>query len=110
MPKQFIPLLGKLSTFQDTLLRLDPETFDVPTIVTNHDCRFLVKEQMVEILVKGETVLEAERRDIAAAIAVAWELAVARSSDAVVAVFAADHAFVPHSSRSWLIRSLPTRG
>ncbi len=46
MPKQFIPLLGKLSTFQDTLLRLDPEIFDAPAIVTNYDYRFLVQEQM----------------------------------------------------------------
>ena len=92
MPKQFIPLLGKLSTFQDTLLRLDPETFAAPTIVTNHDYRFLVKEQMEEIGFRGEIVLEPERRDSAAAVAVACELALARTSDAVVAVFAADHA------------------
>jgi mannose-1-phosphate guanylyltransferase/mannose-6-phosphate isomerase len=92
MPKQFIPLLGKLSTFQDTLLRLDPETFAAPTIVTNHDYRFLVKEQMDEIGFRGQIVLEPERRDSAAAVAVACELALARTSDAVVAVFAADHA------------------
>ena len=91
MPKQFIPLLGKLSTFQDTLLRLDPEIFDAPAIVTNHDYRFLVQEQMAEVGVKGEIVLEPERRDSAAAVAVACELAGARASDAVVAVFAADH-------------------
>ncbi len=91
MPKQFIPLLGKLSTFQDTLLRLDPEIFDAPAIVTNHDYRFLVQEQMAQVGVKGEIVLEPERRDSAAAVAVACELAAGRASDAVVAVFAADH-------------------
>ena len=92
MPKQFIPLLGKLSTFQDTLLRLDPEIFDEPAIVTNHDYRFLVQEQMKEIGVTGQIVLEPERRDSAAAVAVACELASARAADALVAVFAADHA------------------
>jgi mannose-1-phosphate guanylyltransferase/mannose-6-phosphate isomerase len=92
MPKQFIPLLGKLSTFQETLLRLDPEIFDEPAIVTNHDYRFLVQEQMKEIGVSGDIVLEPERRDSAAAVAVACELASQRSADAVVAVFAADHA------------------
>jgi mannose-1-phosphate guanylyltransferase/mannose-6-phosphate isomerase len=91
MPKQFIPLLGKLSTFQDTLLRLDPEIFDAPAIVTNHDYRFLVQEQMDQVGVKGDIVLEPERRDSAAAVAVACELAAARAPDAVVAVFAADH-------------------
>jgi mannose-1-phosphate guanylyltransferase/mannose-6-phosphate isomerase len=89
MPKQFIPLLGKLSTFQDTLLRLDPEIFGPPAIVTNHDYRFLVQEQMAAIGVSGQIVLEPERRDSAAAVAVACELA---SAQAVVAVFAADHA------------------
>ena len=92
MPKQFIPLLGKSSTFQETLLRLDAEIFAEPAIVTNHDYRFLVQEQMKEIGVSGEIVLEPERRDSAAAVAVACELASRRSPDAVVAVFAADHA------------------
>ncbi|WP_298354743.1 mannose-1-phosphate guanylyltransferase/mannose-6-phosphate isomerase [Rhodoblastus sp.] len=92
MPKQFIPLLGTSSTFQETLLRLDPEIFAEPAIVTNHDYRFLVQEQMKEIGVSGEIVLEPERRDSAAAVAVACELASKRSPDAVVAVFAADHA------------------
>ncbi|MGP0105903.1 mannose-1-phosphate guanylyltransferase/mannose-6-phosphate isomerase [Rhodoblastus sp.] len=92
MPKQFIPLLGKSSTFQETLLRLDPEIFAEPAILTNHDYRFLVQEQMKEIGVSGDIVLEPERRDSAAAVAVACELAIKRSSDAVVAVFAADHA------------------
>uniref|UniRef100_UPI00262BEFBA mannose-1-phosphate guanylyltransferase/mannose-6-phosphate isomerase n=1 Tax=Rhodoblastus sp. TaxID=1962975 RepID=UPI00262BEFBA len=81
-----------LSTFQETLLRLDPEIFDEPAIVTNHDYRFLVQEQMKEIGVSGDIVLEPERRDSAAAVAVACELASQRSADAVVAVFAADHA------------------
>ena len=92
MPKQFISLLGKLSTFQETLLRLDPEIFGEPVILTNHDYRFLAQEQMTQIGVKGEIVLEPERRDSAAAVAVACELASAKASDAVVAVFAADHA------------------
>jgi mannose-1-phosphate guanylyltransferase / mannose-6-phosphate isomerase len=92
MPKQFIPLLGQLSTFQETLLRLDPELFEEPAIVTNHDYRFLVQEQMKQIGVSGDIVLEPERRDSAAAVAVACELASERSSEAVVAVFAADHA------------------
>ncbi|MGO8737675.1 sugar phosphate nucleotidyltransferase, partial [Rhodoblastus sp.] len=75
MPKQFIPLLGKSSTFQETLLRLDPEIFAEPAILTNHDYRFLVQEQMKEIGVSGDIVLEPERRDSAAAVAVACELA-----------------------------------
>jgi mannose-1-phosphate guanylyltransferase/mannose-6-phosphate isomerase len=92
MPKQFISLFGTLSTFQETLLRLDPDIFGEPVILTNHDYRFLAQEQMAEIGVKGQIVLEPERRDSAAAVAVACELAGARASEAVVAIFAADHA------------------
>jgi mannose-1-phosphate guanylyltransferase/mannose-6-phosphate isomerase len=91
MPKQFIALLGDRSTFQNTLLRLKADVFDEPVIVTNHDYRFLVKEQMDEIGVKGQIVLEPERRDSAAAVAIACALAAARSPEALVAVFAADH-------------------
>jgi mannose-1-phosphate guanylyltransferase/mannose-6-phosphate isomerase len=91
MPKQFIALLGDRSTFQNTLLRLNPEAFDAPVIVTNHDYRFRVQEQMAQVGVTGQIVLEPERRDSAAAVAIACEIAAARAPDAVVAVFAADH-------------------
>ncbi len=91
MPKQFIALLGALSTFQNTLLRLNADVFDAPLIVTNHDYRFLVQEQMEKIGAKGQIVLEPERRDSAAAVAIACELAATRDPEAVVAVFAADH-------------------
>ncbi|PPQ25954.1 mannose-1-phosphate guanylyltransferase/mannose-6-phosphate isomerase [Rhodoblastus sphagnicola] len=91
MPKQFIALLGERSTFQNTLLRLNAAIFDEPVIVTNHDYRFLVQEQMEEIGVHGQIVLEPERRDSAAAVAIACEIAAARAPDALVAVFAADH-------------------
>ena len=38
MPKQFVPLLGKQSTFQQTLLRVaDSSLFGKPVIATN-DC------------------------------------------------------------------------
>ncbi len=47
--------------------------------MTNHDYRFLAQEQMKEIGVSGEIVLEPERRDSAAAVAVACELAGARA-------------------------------
>jgi len=91
MPKQFIALLGDLSTFQQTLKRLDPEIFDEPVIVTNHDYRFLVQEQMKQLGVSGEIILEPERRDSAVAVAVTCEYASSRAPEAVVAIFAADH-------------------
>jgi mannose-1-phosphate guanylyltransferase/mannose-6-phosphate isomerase len=92
LPKQFIPLFGALSTFQTTLQMLvDEMVFERPIVLTNIDYRFLVAEQLAKIGVMAEIVLEPVRRDSAAAVAVAAELALKRSPDAVVAVLAADH-------------------
>ena len=49
MPKQFIALIGDRSTFQETVARVTGPMFDAPIVITNHDYRFLVKEQLDEI-------------------------------------------------------------
>ncbi|MGO4672789.1 mannose-1-phosphate guanylyltransferase/mannose-6-phosphate isomerase [Bosea sp. 2YAB26] len=92
LPKQFIPLLGDgISTFQATLQRLHDPRFDAPIVITNNDFRFIVAEQMLAIGIKGEIVLEPERRDSAAAVAVGSLLAEQRRAGAICAAFAADH-------------------
>lgn len=92
LPKQFIPLLeGGLSTFQATLQRCADPAFGAPIIVTNHDFRFIAAEQMLAIGVAGEIVLEPERRDSAAAIAVGAVLAGKRNADSVCVALASDH-------------------
>ena len=42
LPKQFVPLLGPHSTFQQTLLRLQGPLFARPIVVANRDHRCLV--------------------------------------------------------------------
>ncbi|MFG1480416.1 mannose-1-phosphate guanylyltransferase/mannose-6-phosphate isomerase [Xanthobacter sp. V4C-4] len=92
MPKQFIPLLdGGLSTFQATLLRIADPRFARPVVITNHAFRFVVAEQMQLAGVEGEIILEPERRDSAAAVAVGALLAQARHPQAVGLALAADH-------------------
>jgi mannose-1-phosphate guanylyltransferase/mannose-6-phosphate isomerase len=91
MPKQFIALLGDRSTFQDTALRVAGPMFDAPIVITNHEYRFLVKEQLAEIGVSATIVTEPARRDSGAAVAVGAALAAARDARQVVAVFASDH-------------------
>lgn len=92
MPKQFISLLGQESTFQRTMRLLSDATVFAPTIViTNANYRFTVQEQLQEIGIAAQIVLEPMRRDSAAAVATATELALARDENAVVGVFAADH-------------------
>ena len=47
MPKQFVPLVGQESTFQQVLARVtDPELFARPIVITKADFRFVVAEQL----------------------------------------------------------------
>ena len=68
-PKQFLRLFGPHSTFQETICRVDePSVFGRPIIVTNHQYRFLVAEQLAEIGIEADILLEPHRRDSAPAI------------------------------------------
>ena len=93
MPKQFTPLVNaESSTFQDTARRvLDASVFGRPTIISNSEARFIVAEQLLQAGVQADIVLEPERRDSAAAVAVAALHAARRDPQAVVLILAADH-------------------
>src|SRR5580704_17343560 len=91
-PKQFLPLFGARSTFQDTLLRVsDPALFARPIVITNAAYRFMVLEQLAEIGIEADVLLEPMRRDSGPAIAAGAAFALAREQDAVVLALAADH-------------------
>ncbi len=92
LPKQFIPLIGETSTFQNILkIIADDTVFEPPIVITNLDYRFRAAEQVSAMNLSATIVLEPMRKDSAAAVAVAVELAAARSPDTIVAVLAADH-------------------
>lgn len=91
-PKQFLPLFGPRSTFQDTVLRLsDPDLFARPIIVTNAAYRFMVLEQLAAIEREADILLEPARRDSGPAIAAGAAFALARDPEAVMLALAADH-------------------
>jgi mannose-1-phosphate guanylyltransferase/mannose-6-phosphate isomerase len=91
-PKQFLPLFGTRSTFQDTLLRVSDATlFERPVVITNAAYRFMVLEQLAEIGIEADVLLEPVRRDSGPAIAAGAVFAHARNADAVVLALAADH-------------------
>jgi mannose-1-phosphate guanylyltransferase/mannose-6-phosphate isomerase len=91
-PKQFLPLFGARSTFQDTLLRVaDPALFARPIVITNAAYRFMVLEQLAEIDIEADVLLEPFRRDSGPAIAAGAAFALGRDQDAVVLALAADH-------------------
>lgn len=92
MPKQFMRLVGDRSTFQASVLRaMDSNTFGRPVVIAANDARFMIAEQLQELGVDADIILEPSRRDSAAAVAVAAEVAARRSPEAVVLIMAADH-------------------
>ncbi|MDO9299463.1 mannose-1-phosphate guanylyltransferase/mannose-6-phosphate isomerase [Bradyrhizobium sp.] len=91
-PKQFLPLFGPRSTFQDTLLRVsDAALFERPIVITNTAYRFMVLEQLAEIGLEADILLEPIRRDSGPAIAAGAAFAQSRDGEAIVLALAADH-------------------
>jgi mannose-1-phosphate guanylyltransferase/mannose-6-phosphate isomerase len=91
-PKQFLPLFGPLSTFQETLRRVsDPVLFGRPIVITNNQYRFLVAEQLAALGIEADILLEPVRRDSGPAIAAGAKFALNRGGDPLVVALAADH-------------------
>jgi mannose-1-phosphate guanylyltransferase/mannose-6-phosphate isomerase len=91
-PKQFLPLFGPLSTFQETIRRVsDPALFGRPVVVTNGQYRFLVAEQLAAIGAQADILLEPVRRDSGPAIVAGATYALRRGDDSVLVALAADH-------------------
>lgn len=92
LPKQFQPLVGDLSTYQQTLKRVsDPSLYEEALVITNDDFRFFARRQAEEVDVPTTVVLEPARRDSAAAMAVAAVMAERREAGSFVLALAADH-------------------
>jgi mannose-1-phosphate guanylyltransferase/mannose-6-phosphate isomerase len=91
LPKQFLPLVGNRSTYQETLLRVQDPMFAAPIVITGPNFHFFARRQAEEIGIEATVVIEPLRRDSGAAIAAATEVARLRDPDAVVLALAADH-------------------
>ena len=94
-PKQFLPLTGDASLFQETLKRVaDPARYAPAIVITNAEYRFLVAEQAQEAGIElAAVLLEPVARNTMAAIAAAAFHARARfGGDVVLHVLASDHA------------------
>src|SRR4051812_3651659 len=102
MPKQFVPIVGDTSTFQQLLERIsDPALFARPIVLTSADFRFVVAEQLRQSRMEADIVLEPARRDSGPAIAVAAVIAAARDPRSILLVVASDHVITkPEQFRS----------
>jgi len=91
-PKQFIPLIGELSLFQETVLRLRGlEGGQAPLIMTGQAHVPHVERQLSVLGVTATILVEPEGRDSAPAIAAAAHWIHAQDKDAVAVVAASDH-------------------
>ncbi len=95
-PKQFAPLAGSHSLFQDSARRLsggtDSFAFAPPVTVTNSDFRFIVTEQLMQAGVDpGAILIEPAARNTAAAVLAAALHCSADDPDAVLLVAPSDH-------------------
>jgi mannose-1-phosphate guanylyltransferase/mannose-6-phosphate isomerase len=92
LPKQFLPLVGERSTYQETLLRVaDAELFAPPIVVTGGDFRFFARRQAETLGINATIVIEPMRRDSGPAVAAAAALATSQDPNSVVLALAADH-------------------
>jgi len=97
-PKQFLPLMGETSLFQQTLQRVaDEKRYGPAVILTNGDYRFLVSEQALEVGARlAGVLLEPVAHNTAAAIAAAAVYVREQfGAEAVMHVLPSDHAVVP---------------
>ncbi|SCX11720.1 Alginate biosynthesis protein AlgA [Agrobacterium sp. DSM 25558] len=105
LPKQFQPLVGSLSTYQQTLQRVSDETlYGEPLVITNEDFRFFARRQAEEVDVSATVVLEPARRDSAAAMAAAAVLAERREPGSLVLALAADHVVLDNDKFSEAVK------
>ena len=97
-PKQFLPLMGEHSLFQDTVLRLDGlEEVAAPLILCNEEHRFLVAEHMRQLEKNALAItLEPVGRNTAPALTLAAMMLLDNESafsdgDPVMLVLPSDH-------------------
>ena len=95
-PKQFVPLLGERTLFQDAAQRMSGSSgtvrFAKPMVLTNSLFRFIIAEQLAQEGIDPEAILiEPEGRNTAPAILAAAVHLAKRQPDAVMLVAPSDH-------------------
>lgn len=91
-PKQFLKLLGRYSSFQETLLRVrDLAEGREVVVVTGAGMADFVRRQAAEVEIAVAVLIEPEARDSAPAVAAAAAYVETRNPEGVVLMLAADH-------------------
>ena len=94
-PKQFSKLIGEITLFQASALRLtssDIVEFAEHVTLTNSDFRFIIGEQLQEMGIdQGSVLIEPEAKNTAAAILAASLFAQSKDQEAILLVAPSDH-------------------
>ena len=95
-PKQFYPLVGDSSLFQQTLSRANnPEIYGPPIVVANQHHQFLVEKDLQVVGLNGQLILEPCARNTTPAITLAALAAIQKDPDAVLLIMPSDHLIEP---------------
>ena len=99
-PKQFIPLAGNRSLFQETAARVAPLAGDDGTLIIVGGLRHRdwIVDQLNELEIEAQVLLEPEARDSAAAMAAAAAWAARHDPEAIIAFVASDHHLPAHEA------------
>lgn len=91
-PKQFARILGEESLFQAAALRLSGPDFAAPLIVTGHDFRFIVAEQLLQTgIAPRAALIEPAPRNTAPAVLAAALLLARSEPEALMLAAPSDH-------------------
>jgi len=91
-PKQFARITGQASLFQQAARRVSAPGFTAPSIITGHDFRFIVTEQLAACEIAHRTILiEPEGRNTAPAILAAALVLAKDDPHALMLVAPSDH-------------------
>jgi mannose-1-phosphate guanylyltransferase/mannose-6-phosphate isomerase len=99
-PKQFIPLAGNRSLFQETAVRVAPLAGDdgLLVVVGGVGHRQWIVDQLSELEIEAQVLLEPEARDSAAAMAAAAAWVERRDPGGLVGFVASDHHIPDHEA------------
>ena len=91
-PKQFVPMIGDGSLFQQSARRFSGPEFAAPVVVTNSDFRFIVTQQLGEVGIDpGPVLIEPEGRNTAPALLAAALALADTDPEAMILAAPSDH-------------------
>lgn len=112
-PKQFIPLAGNRSLFQETAIRVAPLAGQGGSLIVVGGAghRDWIVDQLAEVDIEAQVLLEPEARDSAAAMAAAAVWAQRHDSEAIIGFVASDHHIPDHEAfRNAVVRAAEGAG